>query len=107
MADRNSILNIEKSLGFKFAMGVSRQKRECLAPVLQSLLHEVDELKQAYAHMLPNQIRELPVFREKCAILFHQYDPKLWPAVLGNSSNWPADADFDDRDGRYPRNLRY
>ncbi|KAH9840491.1 hypothetical protein Tdes44962_MAKER01691 [Teratosphaeria destructans] len=108
-----SVLSSEKALGFRYKRGISLQRPvdKLLPPPVLEVEQQVDRIKHRYVKERGLGDRDLDEDKELAAEienLFHAVGPQLWPddrtpAVVP----WLVDADEDDLDGHYPRNLFY
>lgn len=107
MQEQRKILDIEKSLGFKWARGLSRQGESLLVPRLRELLRDVDLLKVKFVGLDRQQLWSSTSFKEQCEILFEIYGPDLWPPRSLDRTSWLVSSAVNEYHGLYPRDLCY
>lgn len=107
MPERTRIVDIERSMGFKWSNGIARQRRSSFHPDLQALLNDIDKLK---AHFLDYSTEQIGI-SNACALvgrdLFEKHGPKIWPGPSVDRSPWLSYAELDNHNGLYPTNLYY
>jgi hypothetical protein len=108
MQDKRKILNIERSLGFKWPWGISRKTKEsCRVPVVKFLLNETGRLKEKYVDLTPTQLQKCSEFHNDCDMLFAKYGNKLWPSPPADRSAWLVDCNEENWEGQWTKNLDY
>ncbi|KAK3690770.1 hypothetical protein LTR37_018992 [Vermiconidia calcicola] len=104
MPSHGKILILERSLGFKFERGFSRQTSQSgQVPAIRELLEHIDTLNQAFGDVSAKELRKNGLFRDACEEIFLKLGGSLWPplpAVL-------VDAKYEDFSGLYPEDLSF
>ena len=108
MFRKTTVLDREKSLGFKWANGMSRStRRSGKVRIVRAFLREVDHLESKFVEHLPIKLRGSADFNRNCTKLFRNHAPGLWPPSQVDRNAWLVNADDQNSSGRYLRNLYY
>ena len=108
MHNRRKILNIERSLGFKFERGIDRNTKESgKVPPLKALLKDIEPVKCKFVKCLPQKLRGSAEFERLCEELFVKHAPRLWPSPPVDTSDWLVNANSNPANGLYPHDLFY
>lgn len=105
MPERARIIDIERSLGFKWPGGLSKQNRWLLPSNLRNLLEDIDHLKVQSVGHSNKRFYASKAFVERSEHLFSVHGPKIWPIDVNERSQWLSWAPSDNNDGLYPENL--
>lgn len=106
MPDSRRVTTIERRLGFKWKLGISRSKAEsCKIRIIKALSDDIDDAKHKWVHIAPKELRNHSGFEQHCLTLYDKHAHRIWPPPPTDRSAWLVDADFNDWDGEYPRNL--
>lgn len=101
---RLTIIDVEKSMGIKFPLGLHRHPGGSLIAEVNEAKVEVNNLTAYYGFYTPEQIRISHELEEASIAAFNNIGPRFWPDHP-RRYQWLADPGFDDLDGRYPREL--
>lgn len=104
------ILEIEKSLGFRWPNGMSNNNNARNAQSVQDLLKDIRTLQLEYVNNRNLSRLELKAsvkFNTRLENLFTRHGPHLWPPRAIDRRAWLVDAHKWTWYGRYPRNLYY
>jgi hypothetical protein len=104
-----TIHHFEQSLGFRWEEGFSRQTKESSkVPVLKEFLKDIRLLNVKYMNQAPKQLKGNNDFKNDCEELFSRHGPQLWPCRSDvDTSARLVDANTDDWQGKWTRNLAY
>ena len=102
-----SVSSIEKSLGFWWPRGISREKGRTKHDVINSLLKEVNHITHEYAcYLPPHAIETSEGIKAAAASIFRSHGPRLWPDCQ-TQAPWLAIAAHNNLEGHYPADLRF
>lgn len=93
--------------GFKFDGGISRKKEVRRIPSLKAWLEEIDNLKEEFVDFTGKQLSLSVEFEDRCDDIFEEYAKDIWPPSSVDRSGWLVDANVNNRETWYPRNLYF
>lgn len=101
-------LKIERSLGFWWPRGISRQRGRCKVTAVKTLLDEIAPVIRQYSTMLPADIYASKNLQVEANRIFDATGPDLWPDPSVDRSGWVAtDVNMQILEGLYPRHLYF
>ena len=103
-----SILDIEKSLGFKWPQGFSRMRSKSgKFPVMTALLADIERLQRKFTGLPAHELRESDAFEQCVESIFQKHAGQIWAAPSVDTSAWLVDPSVNDWNGRYRNRLIY
>ena len=104
---RNYISQLEQSLGWKWSEGVYKSGKLRDIPQLKALLGEVHDLKYTFACDTPEGVRTSTRLWDESRAILAKHGPTVWPDSSVDRQDWLLDAEIDDAEGRYRKDLYY
>ena len=99
---------LEKRLGFKWQGGLSKNiSKANQIPVVKAFLEDIGRLKAEFAGSKPKALRNSKAFHARQQELLMKHANELWPLPPVDTSGWLVDADVNNWNGLYPKNLAY
>ena len=103
-----TVVELEKRLGFRWDRGLAVNVKACReVECLTQLLYDIENLQHDFAHQNLRKTPPSRALKDRIEDIFYDYADEIWPLPPVDTSAWLVDANVNNWQGLYPRNLAY